>query len=77
MSRVFCLSDRPNFLTESIVVSVSICEIAYTVSQETIHGFTNKSVVGEPTTTTTVRAMNKKQILLEINVAIAAMLDSN
>ena len=36
---VFCLSDRPNFLTESIVVSVSICEIAYTFSQETIHGF--------------------------------------
>ena len=26
-------------LTESIVVSASICEIAYTVSQETIHGF--------------------------------------
>ena len=37
----------------------------------------NKSVVGEPTTTTTVRAMNKNQILLEINAAIAAMLDSN
>ena len=30
---------RRLFLTESIVVSVSICEIAYTVSQETIHGF--------------------------------------
>ena len=74
---MFCLSDRPNFLTESIVVLVSICEIAYTVSQETIHRFTHKSVVGEPTTTTTVRAMNKKQILLEINAAIAAMLDSN
>ena len=25
--------------TESIVVSVSICELAYTASQETIHGF--------------------------------------
>ena len=37
----------------------------------------NKSVVGEPTTTTTVRAMNKNQTLLEINAAIAAMLDSN
>ena len=72
-----CIRDSPNFLTESIVVSVSICEIAYTVSQETIHGFTNKPVVGEPTTTTTVRAMNKNQVLLEINAAIAAMLDSN
>ena len=28
-----------SFPTESIVVSVSICEIGYTVSQETIHGF--------------------------------------
>ena len=37
----------------------------------------NKSVIGEPTTTTTVRAMNKNQTLLEINAAIAAMLDSN
>ena len=37
----------------------------------------NKSVVGEPTTTTTVRAMNKNQTLLEINAAIAAMLDAN
>ena len=37
----------------------------------------NKSIVGEPTTTTTVRAMNKNQILLEINATIAAMLDSN
>ena len=30
---------RRLFLNESIVVSVSICEIAYTVSQETIYGF--------------------------------------
>ena len=37
----------------------------------------NKSVVGEPTTITTVRAMNKDEILLEINAGIAAMLDSN
>ena len=37
----------------------------------------NRSVVREPTTTTTVRAMNKNQTLLEINAAIAAMLDSN
>ena len=37
----------------------------------------NKSLVGEPTTTTVVRAMNKNQILHEINAAIAAMLDSN
>ena len=37
----------------------------------------NKSVVGELTTTTTARAMNKKQTLLEIYAAIAAMLDSN
>ena len=37
MSRVFPV--RRSFLTESIVVSVSIREIAYTVSQETIHGF--------------------------------------
>ena len=33
-----CFASR-SFLTESIVVSVSICEIAYTVSRETIHGF--------------------------------------
>jgi len=37
----------------------------------------NKSVVGEPKTTTTVRAMNKNQTLFEIKAAIAAMLDSN
>ena len=36
----------------------------------------NKSVVGEPTTTTTVMAVNKDQTLLEINAVIAAMLDS-
>ena len=66
-----------SFLTESIVVSVSIREIAYTVSQETIHGFSNKSVVGEPTTTTIMRAMNKNQTLLEINAASAVMLDSS
>ena len=65
-----------SFLTESIVVSVSICEIGYTVSQETIHGF-QQIRCGEPTTTTTVRAMKKNQTLLEINAAIAAMLDSN
>ena len=64
------------FLTESIVVSVSICEIAYTVSQETFHAFQH-SVVGEPTTTTTEGAMNKNQTLLEMNAAIAAIFDSN
>ena len=37
----------------------------------------NKSVVGEPTTTNTVRAMNKNQTLLEINAAVTAMIDSN
>ena len=37
MSRVWPVGR--SFLTESIVVSVSIREIAYTVSQETIHGF--------------------------------------
>ena len=37
----------------------------------------NKSLVGEPTTTTTVRAVNKNQTLLEINAAIAATLDWN
>ena len=37
MSRVWPV--RRSFLTESIVVSVSIREIAYTFSQETIHGF--------------------------------------
>ena len=37
MSHVFPV--RRSFLTESIVVSASICEIAYTVSQETFHGF--------------------------------------
>ena len=37
MSRVWPV--RRSFLTESIVVSFSIREIAYTVSQETIHGF--------------------------------------
>ena len=37
MSRVWPV--RRSFLTESIVVSVSIRETAYTVSQETIHGF--------------------------------------
>ena len=37
----------------------------------------NKSVVLEPTTTTTVKATNKNQTLLEINAAIVAMLDSN
>ena len=37
MSRVWPV--RRSFLTESTVVSVSIREIAYTVSQETIHGF--------------------------------------
>ena len=37
MSRVWPV--RLLFLTESIVVSVSICEIACAVSQETIHGF--------------------------------------
>ena len=37
MSRVWPV--RHSFLTESIVVSVSIREIAHTVSQETIHGF--------------------------------------
>ena len=36
----------------------------------------NKSVVGEPTTTTTVMAVNKNQTLLEINAVIAVMLDS-
>ena len=67
---------RRLFPTESIVVSVSICEIAYQ-SLKRQSTDSNKSVVGEPTTTTTVRAMNKKQTLLEINAAIAAMLDSN
>ena len=37
---------RRSFLTESIVVSVSICEIAYTVSQETFHGFQQISCRG-------------------------------
>ena len=37
MNRVWPV--RRSFLTESIVVLVSIREIAYTVSQETIHGF--------------------------------------
>ena len=37
MSRVWPV--RRSFPTESIVVSVSIREIAYTVPQETIHGF--------------------------------------
>ena len=37
MSRVWPV--RRSFLTKSTVVSVSIREIAYTVSQETIHGF--------------------------------------
>ena len=37
MSRVWPV--RRSFLTESIVVSVSVREIAYTVSQETIRGF--------------------------------------
>ena len=37
----------------------------------------NKSLVGEATTTITVRAMNKNQTLLEINAAITATLDSN
>ena len=37
----------------------------------------NKSIVGEPTTTITAKAMNKSQTLLEINTAIASMLDSN
>ena len=37
MSRVWPV--RRSSQTESIVVSVSIHEIAYTVSQETIHGF--------------------------------------
>ena len=36
----------------------------------------NKSVVVEPATTTTVRAMNKNQTLLDINTAIAVMLYS-
>ena len=39
--------------------------------------YTCSSVVGEPTTTTTVRARNKNHTLLEINEAIAVMLDSN
>ena len=37
----------------------------------------NKSIVEEPTTTTTAKAMNKKQTSLEIYKAIATMLDSN
>ena len=38
---------------------------------------TKLSIVGEPTTNITAKAMNKSQTLLEINTAIAAMLDSN
>ena len=53
---------RRSFLTESIVALVSIREIAYSLSQSLKRKSTdsNKSVVGEPTTTTTVRAMNKE-----------------
>ena len=47
------------------------------VSQETIYGFQQIRCRGEPTTTTTVRAMNENQTLLEIHAAIAAILDSN
>ena len=75
MSRVWPV--RRSFLTESIVVSVSIREIAGTQSLKRQSTDSNKSVVGEPTTNTTVRAMNKNQTLLAINAAIAAMLDSN
>ena len=39
--------------------------------------YSNKFVVGEPTTISTVGAMNKNQTLLEINTAIAAMIYSN
>ena len=67
---------HPVFLTELIVVSVSICEIACTVSQETIHGFQQIRYWGA-NNHTTVRSMNKNQTLLEINAAIAAMIDSN
>ena len=74
MSRVWPV--RRLFLTESIVVSVSIREIR-TQSLKRQSTDSTKSVVGEPTTTTIVRAMNKNQTLLEINAAIAAMLDSN
>ena len=68
---------RRSFLTESIVVSVSIREIAYSQSLKRQSTDSNKSIVGEPKTTTTLRAMNKTQTLIEINAAIAAMLDSN
>ena len=74
MSRVWPV--RRLFLTESIVVSVSIREIR-TQSLKRQSTDSTKSVVGEPTTTTIVRAMNKNQTLLEINAAIAAMLGSN
>ena len=68
---------RRSFLTESIVVSVSIRELVRTQSLKRQSTDSNRSVVGEPTTTTSVRAMNKNQTLLEINAAIKAMLDSN
>ena len=65
---------RRSFLTESIVFSVSIREIAYSQSLKRQSTDSNKSIVGEPTTTTTMRAMNKTQTLLEINAAIAPCL---
>ena len=49
----------------------------YSLSRDNPRIPLNKSVVGELTTTTNVRAMNKKQTLLEIYAAIAAMHDSN
>ena len=55
MSRVWPV--RSSFLTESIVVSVSIREIAFSQSLKRQSTDSNKSIVGEPTTTTTLRAM--------------------
>ena len=51
LMRVCLASHGRSFLTESIVVSVNICEIAYTVKRQSTDS--NKSVVGELTTTTT------------------------
>ena len=59
-----------------IVVSVRICETAYTVSQKTIHGFQQIRCRGADNHHY-CEGMNKNQTLLEINAAIAAMIDSN
>ena len=77
----FCLTARAYLNTQKYGLFCSLFRSAFvklrTQSLKRQSTNSNKSVVGEPTTTTTVRVMNKNQILLEINAGIAAMHDSN